>query len=423
MRARYAATAHGLLRILYVTPAYKPSYRIGGPIRSISSAAEKIAMKGHEVTVVTTNANLDQEVSVPLFRSVNVEGVRVWYFPRTEPLQKLFPFVPYVSRSMGFLYSPSLRRHLELEIPAADLVHTQMPFVYPTLAAGRAAFRYRIPLFYSQRGNYDPAHLQFRALKKKIYISLFERSIMKNATTLIALTETERASFREVAPSTPIEIVPNGVDVPRPRPDAPERIRRRFGIPTDAQVILFLGRLHPIKGAEKILESFLVVAPKHPNAFLIMAGPDEWRVEEHYREYVAAAGLSSRVVFAGMVEGEEKADILARADLLSLPSIGEGFSMAVLEGLASETAVMISPGCNFPEVEEAGAGVVVERAHIAMVTALEGLLSSSERLSVMGRAGRRLVEQHYSWDVITDRMLEVYARGMERHATAGGRRP
>ena len=72
-----------------------------------------------------------------------------------------------------------------------------------------------------------------------------------------------------------------------------------------------------------------------------------------------------------MVSGSEKLDWLARASLFSLPSAAEGFSMAVLETIASSTAVLLSPGCHFPEVETAGAGRIVPQDPAALAAALE----------------------------------------------------
>jgi glycosyltransferase involved in cell wall biosynthesis len=406
------------MRILYVSPAYKPAYRIGGPVRTISAAAETLVARGHEVTVVTTTANLDEDLDVPIGRPVDVEGVEVWYFRRQEPLQKTLPFVSYLSRSMGYIYAPEMKQALRSMTPPFDLVHTQMPFVYTTFAGARAARQMDKPLFYHQRGNFDPTRLQFRSLKKRVYIALVEKPIMRRATTLIALTETERASFEALGLSTPIEVVPNGVTVPPENLDSAARVEQRHGIPRGAKVVLFLGRMHPIKGAEKLLEAFISVVDRLPDAYLVMAGPDEWRIEETYRSRVAEAGLSGRVVFPGMVVGDEKHDLLARADLFSLPSVAEGFSMAVLEALASSTAVMISPGCNFPEVGPAGAGVVVENSVEKLGAELERLLRDEQSLRRMGAAARKLVIDHYSWDVVTDRLVDVYERGIARHAAS-----
>lgn len=90
------------MRILYAVPAYKPAWRIGGPVVSVSAAAEVLVRKEHEVIVFATNSNLTEELNVPLDQPVDVNGVEVWYFKREEPLKKYLPFVSYLSQSMGF---------------------------------------------------------------------------------------------------------------------------------------------------------------------------------------------------------------------------------------------------------------------------------------------------------------------------------
>ena len=403
------------MRILYGLLGYKPAWRIGGLVVSVSEAAEALVRKGHRVTVFCSTSNLDEELAVPTDRPVDVDGVEVWYFRRREPIRTGLPFVPYLSRSIGFMYCPAMRDALERVVPAVELVHTHMPFVYPSYAAARAAFRHRRPLVYQQRGNFDPARLRFRAWKKRAYIGLVERPIMHRATVLVGLTEAERASYRALGVQTPVEVVPNGVRIPDERPGARERVHRRWGVLPAAPVVLFLGRVHPTKGAETLLDAFTRVRERVPQAVLVMAGPDEWRLTE---AWAARAGPAGRVVFTGMLTGEEKADMLARADLFSLPSIGEGFSIAALEALAAQTAVMLSPGCHFPEVQEAGAGVIVPPEVGATAEALGDLLARPDRLRAMGRAGRALVADKYSWDAITDRLLALYERAVAMHASS-----
>jgi glycosyltransferase involved in cell wall biosynthesis len=409
------------MHILYAVHAYKPAYRVGGPIISVSSAAERLVRKGHRVTVVTSNSNLDEDLDVEVNRSTNVEGVEVWYFRREEPLKKWLPFLPYFSRSMGFLYCPEMNAALDKILPDVDAVDTQMPFVYPSYAAAHAAFRHDKPVFYHQRGNFDPNRLKFRQRKKQFYIAFIEQPIMRRATALIALTEAEQQSFRTLGFSTPIEIVPNGIDIPQSRPGFAERCLKRWGIPTEAPVVLFMGRLHPIKGADTLLDAFSRIQQNHPDVVLVMAGPDEWGLEAGWRTRAAAGGFDARVFFLGMLIGDEKADILARADIFSLPSVGEGFSMAVLEALSHQTAVLLSPGCHFDEVVPAGAGRVVPAEAKAISSAILDLLTDRNRLRSMGDAGRQLVADKYSWDVITDRLLAVYRSGTSVSSVAPGR--
>ncbi|HEY6141402.1 MAG TPA: glycosyltransferase [Thermoanaerobaculia bacterium] len=402
------------MRILYVTPAYKPAYRMGGPIATVAAAAETLVRKGHQVTVVTTNANLDADIDVALDRPVDVDGVTVHYLQRVEPLRKWLPFVPYVSQSMGFVYAPAMKDVLRALIPAADVVHTQMPFVYPTYAAARLAERLGKPLFYHQRGNFLPSHLERRTLKKRLYISLFEKHTLSHAAGLIALTEAERDAFRAIAPETPCHVIPNGVAVPAADASAAARVESRWGIPPDALVVLYLSRLEPWKGADELLETFERVQAAHPHLVLVMAGHDVCDAARRWRPRVEAGGYAQRVVFTGVVSGAEKEDLLHRADLFSLPSRGEGLSMAMLEAMAHGTAVMLSPECHFPEAERAGAGVIVERDPERMAAALTSLAAAPARLRAMGEAGRAWMGREYSWDAVAGRLLEVYGRAIRR---------
>lgn len=404
-----------MVRILYAVLGYKPAYRLGGPIHSVSATAERLVRKGHEVIVFTTNSNLDQDLDVPTNRPIDVGGVEVWYFKREEPVQKWLPFIPYLSKSLGYLYAPAMRAQLDRIVPSVNVVHTQMPFIYPTYAAGKAAIRHQKPLFYQQRGVLGPEHLKFRGMKKRIYIKAIERPIMRKATTLIALTEFEVRSYQELGVQTFCRIIPNGVDIV----DHPKSFERSicsyYNISPEEIVILFMARLHPLKGADRLLRAFLMIHSRFPKTTLVMAGPDEWGMVKKFRQEIMKAGIGNRVLFPGMVTGEAKQELLTRADLFCLPSDAEGFSMAVLEALANSTAVLLSPGCHFPEVEKAGAGRVVQPEPDALCNAMADLLDNPGKLKEMGKKGRDFVSRHYSWDTITDQLIEAYAEGIERN--------
>jgi glycosyltransferase involved in cell wall biosynthesis len=404
------------LKVLFAVHGYKPAWRIGGPVVSVSSLAEALTAKGHEVTVFTTNSNLDQDLDVPTDREVDVDGVAVRYFRHEEPLKRLFPRVTYLSKSLGILYTPDMAAELERQARGFDVVHTHLPFVYPTFAAARAAFRFGRPLFYHQRGVFDPERLKFRALKKSLYLSLIEKPILRRATTLIGLTEAERESYAALGVKTPCRVIPNGIHLPEPMsPDRQQPLLAAMDITPRNRVVLFLGRLHPIKGADRLLRAFERIAARFPDALLVLAGPDEFGIERAFQERAAAAGLSGRVRFPGMIQGEVKSALLHRADLFCLPSDGEGFSMAILEALAHATPVLISPGCHFPEVERRGAGRIAPLDPDALVGALEDLLANPERLPRMGAAGRALVAECYTWESVAAATIEAYEEGIDRH--------
>jgi len=291
-----------------------------------------------------------------------------------------------------------------------------MPYIYPTRAAAKAAFKYGKPLVYSQRGVLDPNAVKFRALKKRIYINLVEKPIMRRASTLVALTQRELQNYQALGISSHCTIIPNGIEISDCKQQPDDGFNAELGIKPGSQVILFLSRVHPTKGADKLLQAFIKIGADFPNAVLVLAGPDEFGLEAEFRQSVRKAGLINRVIFPGMVTGGFKRNLLARADLFVLPSFSEGFSVAILEALASNTAVILSPGCNFAEVESAGAGIIVDPAPDTLADALSGLLSDPNRLAEMGAAGMALASQ-YSWDAVVDKLEDLY-RSLASHTKA-----
>ena len=401
------------MHILYATAAYRPSSPISGANLAVSCIAEALVRRGHSVTVFTTDCSLEEDLDVPLAQPHEQNGVQVWYFRRVEYLRRWLPFIPYISGSTGFFYAPRMAHHLHQVVASVDLVHTNNSFVYPTYAAAKAARRLGKPLFYHQRGALDPEHLKYRSAKKRFYIAVVERPIMRDATALIALTEAETASYRALGVTTPCRIVPNGVDVSSFRQEPSLEFDTKWRMPAQSLVILFLGRLVPSKGVEKLLHAFLSISAQFPDAMLVIAGPDVCGLEKKYRKLACEAGLADRIVFPGMVSGERKLDLLARADLFCLPSIAEGFSLAVLEALASATPVLISPGCHFPQVQAVGAGRIVSNESNEIAKALAELLSRPHTLRLMGERGRALVAREYSWDRITNELIAVYREGLQ----------
>jgi glycosyltransferase involved in cell wall biosynthesis len=396
------------MHILYATQAYKPAYRIGGPIVSVSATAEELVRRGHRVTVVTAAADLGHPLDVPLNQPVNVDGVEVWYF---RPDNRFTRKLPFISQSANFVYCPLMPATIERLMPQVDIVHTHAPYTFPGLAAGRAAIRYRKPLVYHQRGTYLPAALRYRRLKKRVYISLVERPLMRKASTVVALTRAELQGYRNLGVQTPCRIIPNGIDVSLYRPP---RELPSLNLRDDCLPILFLGRLHPTKGADRLLEAFIRVHARIPKAALVLAGPDQIGLQARFRRLASERRIQEKVWFPGVVTGSLKLALLHRAVLFCLPSHAEGFSMAILEALATATPVLLSPGCNFPEVEAAGAGLIVSQDPVVLGEALVKMISDPIRLSRMGQLGRDLVARNYNWPLIIDQLVEVYEDTLAR---------
>lgn len=399
------------MKVLFVVPSYVPAWRTGGPVVSIHSLARHIVQLGHPVTVITTNDNGGEVLNVPLNEPAHLDGVEVWYYP-IENLPMPWPLsrMGYFSKSWGFSFSPRQRQAVRERVGKFDVVSIQNPFAYANIAGAFEARSAGVPYMYYARGMLQPSHLKFRAAKKRLYMGLFEKRILRHAAGLFALTEDEAAAYRLLGLETPTYVIPNAVDLSGlcttvVDPTAP-LIRQLEG----KAVILYLSRIHPTKGVDVLVEAFVELAARHPSAVLVVAGPDEGDMVSGFEARLNQAALAGRVLFPGLIAGAAKRDLLARADVFVLPSHMEGFSMSVLEAMGSGVPVVITPGCHFPDVERARAGLIVEPRVRSMVEALDKLLASESLRRDMGGSGRRLVHDQYQWSKVAQRTVEAYGR-------------
>ena len=139
-----------------------------------------------------------------------------------------------------------------------------------------------------------------------------------------------------------------------------------------------------------------------------------------WRRYCERQALRDRAVFTGILTGGDKLAAFACSPYLYvLPSYSEGFSVSVLEALAAGLPVVISEGCNFPEVAESEAGFVVPAADAAVAGAISTLLSDEPLRTRMGANGRRLVEECYTWPEIAETGCQSIPDADRRAAAAG----
>jgi glycosyltransferase involved in cell wall biosynthesis len=122
----------------------------------------------------------------------------------------------------------------------------------------------------------------------------------------------------------------------------------------------------------------------------------------------AESEAANRVIFTGFLEGEAREAVLRNADVFVLPAEGEGLSMASLEALAMGIPAILTPGCNLPDVEKRGAGLLVERAIDPIAEALRQVSSEPQRRARMGIAGRAWMAETFGWGVVSAKMLAFY---------------
>lgn len=301
---------------------------------------------------------------------------------------------------------------------AFDLIHVHEPWHYPGFIAFLAARKYNIPYVLSPRGSFKKWCLRHKAFKKWIYMRMIQGHILKFADALHALTNEEMKSISELGYKTPVFVTPNGID-PSLFEYSPDISEFLVAYPDllGKRVVLFMGRLHSIKGLDVLARGYVNLSHKFKDIALLVVGPDEDGTQKRMEAILETSPSLRSAVFTGMLTGKDKLAALACADLFVLSSYSEGFSTAILEALAAELPVVISRQCNFPEVSQHNAGFVVEPNDIAVTEAISTLLSDDELRTRMGHNGRNLVREKYTWSAIAASMASFYRRLVAQRST------
>ncbi|HEX6386585.1 MAG TPA: glycosyltransferase family 4 protein [Anaerolineae bacterium] len=415
------------MHILHVVQGYTPA--IGGTERLIQRVSEKLVERhGDKVTVYTTTAyncelfwRRDQPQLPASVETVNGVTVRRFsVFNRFNELRRLlaggaYKFgLPY-NDWFRALYNGPLIPGMTAAIAGsgADLVAaSSFPLLHMHYAlwGGRRA---RIPvIFYGGIHTADP----FGFDRPNIYRAI------RRADAYIAYTPFERDFLLERGvPAATIHVVGAGVD-PEPfaRADGQD-LRRRFGW-ADAPVFAFVGQQVPHKGIDMLIEAMPCIWQERPDACLLIAGAAT-TYSAFIRQWISqlTPDFRSRVAVVDNFAEDEKPNVFAACDVLVFPSGHESFGIVLLEAWAAGKPVIASRTGAIPSVVDEGKdGLLIRHRDVGdLVEAMQALLGQPELRRRMGQYGRQKVEQRYTWDIVADKLRQVYLQTQTRRvATA-----
>jgi glycosyltransferase involved in cell wall biosynthesis len=221
------------------------------------------------------------------------------------------------------------------------------------------------PYMVFSHGMLDPYFKQafpLKHLKKWVYWILSEYWVLRFAYRVLFTTKAESELARQTfwLHRWHGHIVPFGCSRPPLKSDAlEEAFFAHCPALRGVRFMLFLGRIHRKKGCDMLIRSFIEFAALDPELHLAMAGPDQQQWSAELKAQVDSAGLSDRVHWPGMIEGDAKWGSLYACEVFILPSHQENFGIAVAEALACGKAVLLADKVNIaPEIAEDGAGLM-----------------------------------------------------------------
>jgi len=377
------------MKILHVVISLAPEW--GGPVKVVHELTESLVEKGLEVTLFAP-VQKGGEINIARPKGVNLQLFEEGFFS-----------------CCWSGYSPKLAKAVAQEVSKFDLVHIHELWSHPHLVASRAARKLGKPYVVTVHGELEPWAINCKALKKKIYSVLVQRRILQKAAVLHAITDEEIKHIRAYGVDNKILMIPNGIN-PQEFQALPahRELEQLYPQLAGQQVVLFLGRLHPNKGLDILARAFGKVARGRDDLCLLVVGPDSESYQAEVVKILTAEDVLDKVIFTGMLTGREKLTALARADICVIPSYSEVRSIVALEAMACGLPVIITRQCHFPEVVEAGAGLVIEPEVGQLAVALEKMLSNPQLRQEMGSNGRRLVNEKFTLEKVTEQMIAMY---------------
>lgn len=296
--------------------------------------------------------------------------------------------------------SHAMKRALEhaIRTGACNLIHCHSIWLMPPVYCGATARQTGCPFVISPRGTLSQWAFRRGSPLKRIAWPLLQRRAVESAKCFHATSWEEADDIRRHGFRQPIAVVPNGIDLP----DAAAELSTR------ETMVLFLGRIHPKKGIEDLLEAWGWLAPRFPEWSVEIAGPIDSEYARALKQRSESMRLE-RLRFVGELPGESKWRALRRASVFVLPTRSENFGVAVAESLATGTAVVVSKGAPWEGVTKERCGWWHEIGTAGLKSALSVALEcSATELHQMGAAGRAWMARDFAWNSVAARMRQVY---------------
>jgi len=383
------------MRVLHVTPYFAPAFCYGGPPRSILGLCRGLRQAGVEVSVLTTSANGDTELSPEVTHAGFYAGIPVRYLPRSYP--KLY------------FHARGLVNVLEADIHEYDLVHLHGCWNFLCWEAAHICRAEHVPYIVSPRGMLERWSFEHTRVKKWLAYHLVEKRNLTSAATIHVTSDEERCTVERLGLSRPIVVIPNGINYVE-YTELPDRscLRDRYGIRPEECVILYLGRVHPQKGLEVLGAAFELMLKERPCARLVVAGQSDPRYMVTLVQRFHHLLDSGHWIFTGQLEGKDRLAAFGASDIFALTSYSENFGLAVAEAMAAGLPVVLSRECPWPQVEQWQSGFWVQNDPVNIAEALLTLSADEELRHRLGENGRRGVFASLGWPRIAEKMRSAY---------------
>lgn len=385
------------MRVLHVIPSVSLVH--GGPSRAIDLMERALAASDVTMEVATTD---DDGPGRRLLRSFGADHLRL-ESGAVSPVRRYF-----AKRTEFYKVSPGLAWWLARHAQEYDVIHIHALFSFSSIAAAWAAWCAGVPYIVRPLGSLRRYGVEKRRpWLKQLSLKLVEGPILRHASIVHFTSEVEREEAEALgiplrANVIPLASVSVGVDdVTILSGRFPALCKRRY--------LLFLSRLDPVKNLEGLLGAMAILAQQFPEIMLVVAGGGDPDYVASLKKNAEQLGIASQVVWAGFVDGELKAGLLAGAQVFVLPSYSENFGIAAAEALQAGLPCVLGKGVAIAgDVENAGAGIAVGTKAVSIAEGISPYLSSQEFRNRASKAAAAYATAEFSLETMGARLRELY---------------
>jgi len=305
-------------------------------------------------------------------------------------------------------WNPAVKRYCRARVGQFDVAHIFGLYDLLGPAVAAACRNRAIPYVVEPIGMFHP--IVRNLWLKRIYHRVWGMRMLEEASAIVATSEQEMEELAAGGISrAKVVMRRNGVEAPG---SWPERglFRKKLGIPAEARVVLFLGRLSVKKSPDLLLRAFAEVKKRRAGMplRLVFAGPDLGGVRAQLVEMAAQLDASQEVQFAGPLFGQEKWAAYRDADVFVLPSQNENFGNTAAEAVASGTPVIVTEQCGIAPLLANQAGMVARHEVHHLAEVLSRILTDEELRRHL-EAGCAKVTRNLGWGEPVHEMERLYA--------------
>jgi len=389
----------------------------GGDSDQLFTITKNLTLLGHQVTIVTTDADpwrgdIEKSRQYSKIRSVLKNSIE-----KTIKINNI-PVIPLHStiHELG-MYCPNAKTFARKIIKDYDVVHIYNWYHHLGMTFAQVSYEEKIPFVISFYATLQEKGRKYKKFQKTIADSIYTKKLILKASALHSVGELETQDYINwgVNPKK-IFRVDNAVNLDNYQTKTPTNIFKRLKMENEKDYLLFISRIHPKKGVDLLLKSFTKLLESGLKTILIIAGTGSEEYQNEIKNLAEELGVKNFVRFAGFVTNDEKLELLNNAKVYVLTSYSDVHPTAIQDALAMGVPVVITKTCDYPEVEEYNAGIIVDSTIDSVYEGLEKILNKSN-LKQLSNNARRLIQEKFLVEKLIKKYEEMYISAINQNSS------